>query len=323
MKFADSAVENAVKALLGDTEIDAADFDQIRELFITGAASLEDLPRFSNLYRLYICESALKDGDILSTLTQLTELSLDNVSGVKSEHIATLTRLTDLSVCNCGQWTLQPLAGLTRLRLLTEVIMVFLAITTVLVAVWLFVPKMPYMKVVLLTALIIGAVVLWADVDTVVARYNVQAYQTKKLETVDVVPAKPEPPKAEEPVLSPAEQKVVDDFAAKIDVENTAQILQYGAGTQKKMADFSDAALANVRTQDLGEVGDLIVNVVGELKGFEAEEEKGFFGFFRKQANKLRANMRSLSRGVYNFGTALQLLSGAHGEDACEESGCC
>ena len=95
-----------------------------------------------------------------------------------------------------------------------------------------------------------------------------------------------------EPVLTPEEQRIVDEFAAKIDVENTAQILQYGAGTQKKMADFSDAALANVRTQDLGQVGDLLVNVVGELKGLDAEEEKGLFGFFRKQANKLE-NMKN------------------------------
>ena len=90
-----------------------------------------------------------------------------------------------------------------------------------------------------------------------------------------------------ETVLTPEEQKMVDDFAAKIDVENTTQILQSGAGTQKKMADFSDTALANVRTQDLGEVGDLITGVVGELKGLDAEEEKGLLGFFRKQANKL------------------------------------
>ena len=96
-----------------------------------------------------------------------------------------------------------------------------------------------------------------------------------------------EEPKVPEPVLTPEEQQLVNDFAAKIDVENTAQILQYGAGTQKKMADFSDAALAGVRNQDLGEVGDLIVNVVGELKGFDTEEEKGFLGFFKKQANKL------------------------------------
>lgn len=96
-------------------------------------------------------------------------------------------------------------------------------------------------------------------------------------------------PNVAEPALTAEEQQMVADFAAKIDVENTTQILQYGAGTQKKMADFSDAALANVRTQDLGEVGDLIANVVGELKGFDAEEEKGLFGFFRKQTNKLEA----------------------------------
>ena len=94
-------------------------------------------------------------------------------------------------------------------------------------------------------------------------------------------------PQVEEPALTPQEREMVAQFAAKIDVENTAQILQYGAGTQKKMADFSDAALAGVRNQDLGEVGDLIVNVVGELKGFDAEEEKGFLGFFKKQVNKL------------------------------------
>ena len=102
-----------------------------------------------------------------------------------------------------------------------------------------------------------------------------------------VAETKVEEPKIPEPVLTAEEQQLVNDFAAKIDVENTAQILQYGAGTQKKMADFSDAALANVRAQDLGEVGDLLVNVVGELQGFDAEEEKGFLGFFKKQTNKL------------------------------------
>ena len=88
-------------------------------------------------------------------------------------------------------------------------------------------------------------------------------------------------------VLTPEEQKMVDDFASKIDVENLTQVMQYGAGTQKKMADFSDEALKNVRAQDLGEVGELLSGVVGELKGFDAEEEKGFLGFFKKQANKV------------------------------------
>ena len=86
-------------------------------------------------------------------------------------------------------------------------------------------------------------------------------------------PEKKQEVKAKMPALSPEEQKMVDDFAAKIDITNTNQILQYGAGTQKKMADFSDAALENVKTQDLGEVGDLISSVVGELKDFSAEEE--------------------------------------------------
>ena len=132
-----------------------------------------------------------------------------------------------------------------------------------------------------------------------------------ELETVEVAKAEPEAPKpkVEEPVLSPAEQKVVDDFAAKIDVENTAQILQYGAGTQKKMAQFSDAALANVRTQDLGEVGNLIVDVVGELKGFDADEGKGLMGFFRKQADKLdtmKTKFAKAETNVAKIGDALE-----------------
>lgn len=76
--------------------------------------------------------------------------------------------------------------GMTRLRLLTEVIMVFLGVVTVFVCIWLFLPKLPYMKAVMLTALLFGAVVIWADVDSVVARYNVTAYQAGLLETVDV-----------------------------------------------------------------------------------------------------------------------------------------
>ena len=76
--------------------------------------------------------------------------------------------------------------GLTRLRVLTQVIIFWLGLTTVLVCVWLFVPKLSYMKVALVLTLVIGAAVAWADVDTVVARYNVNAYQTGRLETVDV-----------------------------------------------------------------------------------------------------------------------------------------
>ena len=102
----------------------------------------------------------------------------------------------------------------------------------------------------------------------------------------EVIPKK-QLQKEEVPVLTPEEQKMVNDFATKIDIENTNQILQYGAGTQKKMADFSDTALENVKTQDLGEIGELISNVVGELKDFDVQEEGKFFGFFKKQTSKI------------------------------------
>ena len=111
----------------------------------------------------------------------------------------------------------------------------------------------------------------------------------EKEEIAEVKEPTPEP---EEPVLTPAEQQMVAEFAAKIDIENTNQILQYGAGTQKKMADFSDAALENVKMQDLGEIGELITNVVSELKDFDVQEESGFFGFFKKQSSRIE-NMKN------------------------------
>ena len=121
--------------------------------------------------------------------------------------------------------------------------------------------------------------------------------------------AQPEKEEAEGPVLTPEEEAMVAAFAEKIDVENTTQILQYGAGTQKKMADFSDAALANVRTQDLGEVGTLIADVVGELKDFDAEEKKGLMGFFRKKADQLETMKNRYAKAEVNvakIGDALQ-----------------
>ena len=107
------------------------------------------------------------------------------------------------------------------------------------------------------------------------------------------VPAAPAPeavkPAFDESILNDDERKMVDSFAKQIDLTNNNMILQYGAGAQKKMADFSEAALENVRTKDLGEVGDMLSSVVTELKSFDAaeEQEKGFFGFFKKNANKL------------------------------------
>ena len=99
-----------------------------------------------------------------------------------------------------------------------------------------------------------------------------------------------DPMLAQEAALSPEEQKMVEDFSRKIDLHNSSAILQYGVGAQKKLADFSEKALENVRTKDMGEVGDMIAGLVAELQNFDAgEEEKGIFGFFKKQANKTAA----------------------------------
>ena len=88
--------------------------------------------------------------------------------------------------------------------------------------------------------------------------------------------------------LSPEEQRQVDEFASKIDLTNSQLIIQYGAGSQKKIADFSETALSNVKSKDLGEVGEMLSDVVVQLKEFESvEEEKGLFGFFKKSTNKM------------------------------------
>jgi len=89
-------------------------------------------------------------------------------------------------------------------------------------------------------------------------------------------------------VLSPQEQEMVNQFAAQIDLTNTQQILQYGVGSQKKIADFSETALSNVRTKDMGEIGQMLTSVVSELRAFEDDEDtKGFFGLFKKSSKKL------------------------------------
>ena len=102
-----------------------------------------------------------------------------------------------------------------------------------------------------------------------------------------------EPPKPRETwddsVLSEEEKRQVEAFAEQIDLTNSSVILQYGAGTQKKLADFSESALENVKTKDLGEVGELLSGVVKELRDFDEEEEKGFLGIFKKSSNKVQA----------------------------------
>lgn len=100
-------------------------------------------------------------------------------------------------------------------------------------------------------------------------------------------PAEVEPVLTEN-TLTPEERKMVEDFAATIDVSNSNVILQYGAAAQKKIAGFSENALQNVRTKDLGEIGEMMTNLIGELRNMDDTEEKGgIFGFFKKTSNKL------------------------------------
>ena len=110
--------------------------------------------------------------------------------------------------------------------------------------------------------------------------------------------------------LTAEEKKLVEDFSQKIDLHNSQAILQYGAGTQKKMADFSENALKNVRTKDMGEVGDMLSGLVVELKSFEiTEEDKGILGLFKKSANKvtgLKAKYDKTETNVNNVCQALE-----------------
>ena len=123
-----------------------------------------------------------------------------------------------------------------------------------------------------------------------------------------VVEEKEEEVIAEENVLSEEERQMAEKFAEQIDLTNSNMILQYGAGTQKKMADFSESALENVRTKDLGEVGNLLSGVVKELKSFDEEEEKGFLGIFKKSSNKLTAMKTKYAKAETNVNQICKVL---------------
>ncbi len=138
--------------------------------------------------------------------------------------------------------------------------------------------------------------------------------------TLDPFPAKeaavpaPEPkeeaPEWDESILSEEEKRMVDEFSGQIDLKNSSLILQYGAGAQKKMADFSEKALESVQTQDLGEVGELLGNVVTELRSFDAEEERGILGFFRRGAGKIAAMKAKYAKAEANVNRICQVLEG-------------
>ena len=132
-------------------------------------------------------------------------------------------------------------------------------------------------------------------------------------EKPEPVAVKEEPvqPQLDESMLSDEERRMVDEFSRQIDIHNTNGILQYGVGTQKKMADFSETALKNVKTKDLGEVGDMISGLVTELKSFDVEEEeKGFLGFFKKSGNKMTALKAKYDKAEVNVEKICDVLEG-------------
>ena len=118
------------------------------------------------------------------------------------------------------------------------------------------------------------------------------------------------PIKVEDTPLSPEEQQMVNDFAEKIDITNSQMVLQYGAASQKKLSSFSETALSRVKTKDMGETGQLITGLIGELQGFDAtEQSKGLFGFFKKPAQTietLKTRYESADKNVERIKSQLE-----------------
>ena len=114
----------------------------------------------------------------------------------------------------------------------------------------------------------------------------------------------------DESQLTEAERKIVNDFAQKIDITDSTQVLQYGAAAQKNIAGFSENALNNVRTKDLGEVGEALSSLVVELKTFGQPEKKGIGGFFQKKKNDIAAMKAQYSKAETNVNKIVEVLEG-------------
>lgn len=131
-------------------------------------------------------------------------------------------------------------------------------------------------------------------------------------EKQEIAEVRQELPKEEETIeisLTAQEQEMVNNFAEQIDLTNTQMVLQYGAGSQKKIADFSETALANVRTKDMGEVGKMLSDVVTELKEFDVtEEDRGFLGIFKRSSNKLTGLRAKYDKAEVNINKICEVL---------------
>ncbi len=135
--------------------------------------------------------------------------------------------------------------------------------------------------------------------------------EEEKAEIVEVeVTTEPIKEEAMKVILTPEEQAMVDSFAAQIDITDARQVLQYGAGSQKKIADFSETALTSVRTKDMGEVGEMLTDVVAQLKEFDGEEDKGFFSIFRRGTNKIESLKAKYDKAEVNVNKISSALEG-------------
>jgi len=133
--------------------------------------------------------------------------------------------------------------------------------------------------------------------------------ETKEVQVIEkAVPEQQEI--LEQAQLTPQEKQMVMEFVEKIDLSNTNAVLQYGAATQKKMADFSGKALENIKSKDLGEVGEMISGLVTELKSFDVEEETGIMAFFKKKANKLTSLKAKYDAAENNVTAIAETLEG-------------
>lgn len=149
----------------------------------------------------------------------------------------------------------------------------------------------------------------FADAPAPVLTFGTPEPEEKKVP--EEVPEKKVEPQLDDSLLSDAERKMVDDFSKQINLHDSNGILQYGVGTQRKMADFSEGALKSVKTKDLGEVGDMITSLVTELKSFDVEEEeKGFLGLFKKSGNKMTALKVKYDKAETNVEKICEVLEG-------------
>ena len=159
---------------------------------------------------------------------------------------------------------------------------------------------------------------LAADAKNVAAPTLTLEQETAPAPSLTLEPAKAEnqlvvdnandPIGVDENILSDAEKKQVEDFAKQINIKDSNVVLQYGSGAQKKMADFSEKAIGNVKTKDMGEVGKLLSDVVIELKNFNEDDEKGIFGFFKKQTNKFQVLKTKYDKAEVNIGKITDAL---------------